>query len=252
MERLPNWRVPERFHSAGRDFVLYAEPLFAEAVADQLELALIEPPADWLPTIAERYLRREARFSVLSAARRLEEPMFVKPAEGNVFEPQVYRSGESLPTLDQVGDVTVLTSTPVSWVFEGRCFVLDRQMMTISPYWRNGALAQASNGSWPFVGDEEFEMREFLSTILADPEVALPPACVLDVGVIDGAGWAIIEANPCWGAGLYGCSPAAVLETIRRAVRPRGRVSLEDLPWIGVRNRRPKEGSSMQATQPSD
>jgi hypothetical protein len=36
----------------------------------------------------------------------------------------------------------------------------------------------------------------------------------LDVGIIAGRGWATIEANPAFGAGIYGCDAAKVLETI--------------------------------------
>jgi ATP-grasp domain, R2K clade family 2 len=171
----------------------------------------------------------------------LEAQTFVKPAEGKVFEPQVFASGDALPTVEQVGDITVLTSTPVSWVFEARCFVLERQIMAISPYWRNGALAQDSDGTWPFLGSEECDARCFVSTMLQSIEVSLPIACVFDIGLIEGAGWAVIEANPAWGAGLYGCSPMAVLNTIRRTVRARDQISAEHQPWVGVRNRQPPQ-----------
>jgi len=105
--------------------------------------------------------------------------------------------------------------------------------MAVSPYWRNGALARAEDGSWRFAG-----MQRFLSSLLADTEVSLPPAGVVDVGIIEQSGWAVIEANPCWGAGLYGCSPMAVLNTIRRAIRVRSQLAADDLPWVGIRNRK--------------
>jgi len=96
----------------------------------------MEPPADWLTTVPARYLRRDVRFSMLSDARRLEVPTFVKPAEGKVFEPRVYSSEDSLPSVDQVGDIPVLTSTPVSWAFEARCFVLERKS------WRSARIGE--------------------------------------------------------------------------------------------------------------
>ncbi|WP_245916074.1 hypothetical protein [Merismopedia glauca] len=43
-------------------------------------------------------------------------------------------------------------------------------------------------------------------------------ATVIDVGTIRGRSWAAIEQNAAWGAGLYGCAPVRVLETIRYAV----------------------------------
>src|SRR4051794_1996149 len=79
LERLPSWRVPEWLR--GQDVVLYGEPLFAAVVADELGLALLEPPFDWLPKLAAEHRRREVRFATLEEARRLQQPAFVKPAD---------------------------------------------------------------------------------------------------------------------------------------------------------------------------
>jgi hypothetical protein len=45
--------------------------------------------------------------------------------------------------------------------------------------------------------------------------VLLPRATVLDIGVIQG--WAVVELNAAWGAGIYGCNPEAVLDVVRYA-----------------------------------
>jgi hypothetical protein len=57
----------------------------------------------------------------------------------------------------------------------------------------------------------------FAEAVLATPEVVALKAMVLDVGQIVGEGWAVVEANAAWGAGIYGCNPAAVLDVIRHA-----------------------------------
>ena len=44
-----------------------------------------------------------------------------------------------------------------------------------------------------------------------------PPAFVVDVGLIDGRGWAVLEANPAWASGIYGCDPDSILKVVRRA-----------------------------------
>jgi hypothetical protein len=41
---------------------------------------------------------------------------------------------------------------------------------------------------------------------------------VVDVGRVAGRGWAVVEANPAWGSGLYGCDAARVLPVLRGAV----------------------------------
>ncbi|MCC6739503.1 MAG: ATP-grasp domain-containing protein, partial [Planctomycetia bacterium] len=63
-------------------------------------------------------------------------------------------------------------------------------------------------------------LRAFASSILADPAVEVPRAAALDVGRIRGRGWAVVELNSAWAAGLYGCDPEAVLEVLRHASGP--------------------------------
>ena len=46
---------------------------------------------------------------------------------------------------------------------------------------------------------------------------SLPRACVIDVGYIEGRGWACVEQNAAWGAGLYACDAERALEVIRHA-----------------------------------
>jgi hypothetical protein len=93
-------------------------------------------------------------------------------------------------------------------------------------------LAQAEDGSWP-ASEAEVELAlHTLEELLRDRSVPLPPAVVVDVGQIEGQGWAVVEANAAWGSGLYGCDPIAVLDVLRRASVKRNAVSEEDRPWV--------------------
>jgi hypothetical protein len=216
VERLPTWRVPD--HLSGRDVVLYAEPLFAAVVAEDLDLSLMEPPHDWLARLPREYTLREVRFTTLAEARQMQAAAFVKPAEEKCFPAGVSSSGGDLPG-DEVlpGTTPVLLSEPVEWEVEFRCFCLDGRVLTLSPYWRDGRTAQADDGSWPASAEELERARELASAVLADPRTSLPPAVVVDVGVVRGRGWAVVEANSAWGSGVYGCDPDAVLQVVRRA-----------------------------------
>jgi hypothetical protein len=89
--------------------------------------------------------------------------------------------------------------------------------VTLSPYWRDGKLAQSKDGSWEATEDECRTAREFATAVLQDPRASLPSAVVLDVGVIRGEGWAVVEANAAWGSGIYGCDPDQVLGVVQRA-----------------------------------
>lgn len=236
VHRIQGWRVPDELRTHQTNVVIYGEPLFAEAVADQTELALLEPAIDWLTAVPQKYLSREIEFMTLGSARLLDSPAFVKPADGKIFEPKVYDSGKDLPSEDNVDqDIPVLRSGIVDFQLEVRCFVLERSITTLSPYWRSGALARSCENEWPFLHQEEAEARAFAESVLSDGGVPMPPACTLDVGKTTDGIWAVIEANPCWGAGLYGCDPFRVLQTIRAAILPKSEVTDMHRPWISKR-----------------
>jgi hypothetical protein len=103
----------------------------------------------------------------------------------------------------------VLVSEPVLWDVEYRCVLADRTLLTLSPYWRDGTLAQAADGSWPAPAAERLAAQQYITELLADPMVALPPGLAIDIGSIAGRGWDVVEANSIWGAGIYGGDPSS-------------------------------------------
>ncbi len=231
VERLVNWRPPA--HLRGLDLVLYGEPLFAEVIASALDLALLEAPYDWLVHLPVCYTQRTISFTTLGEARELTEPAFIKPVESKSFPAAVYESGEHLPSAETLpGATPVLVAETVNWEVEFRCFILDRQVMTSSPYWRHDELAQEADGTWQAPAEECEQAQGFITTFLADETIALPPAVVVDVGRIQGRGWAVIEANAAWGSGLYGCNAARALPVLRRACTRREHLAVEDVPWV--------------------
>jgi hypothetical protein len=216
VERLVNWRVPD--HLVGQEVVLYGEPLFAAVVARDLGLSLLEPSPGWLASLPRELTRRIVHFTTLAESRALTSPAFVKPAEDKCFPAGVYESGHGLPSEDVLpGTTPVLAAGPVDWQVEFRCFALDGEVLTLSPYWRGGRLARAEDGSWEGAEEEHEEAKQFATAVLRDPRASLPPAVVLDVGVIRNEGWAVVEANAAWGSGIYGCDPDLVLRVVQRA-----------------------------------
>jgi hypothetical protein len=203
----------------GQEVVLYGEPLFAAVVAEGLGITLLEPPFDWLPTLPEEYRQRDVCAATLEEARQLRHPAFIKPADDKCFPAAVYPDGSRLPG-DAVlpGETVVLIAEPVRWEVEFRCFVREREVVTLSPYLRNGELVRTPDGRWE---DSRTELaRAFAARVVSDRAVASPAAVVVDVGLIVGRGWAVVEANAAWGSGIYGCDPIAVLNVVRRACRP--------------------------------
>lgn len=231
VERLSSWRPPEWL--ASEEVVLYGEPLFAAVVAEPLGLVLLGPPLDWLAHLPEPLLHREVWYTTWGEARRLDRPTFIKPAGDKCFPARVYQSGAKLPTINVLPETTpVLTAEPVEWVVEWRCFVLEGRVVTCSPYWRDGGLAQVEDGSWPAPAGEQKKALEVAAYAIAHADVCLPPGVVLDVGQIRGTGWAVVEVNSAWGSGIYGCDPAAVLGVVNRACVRRNRLAEEDKRWV--------------------
>ena len=214
VERIQGIRVPAEVHT--QDVVLYVESLFAPAIAQQLGVELLEAPEDWLVRLPDRYRQRAVRLTTLGEARRLTEPSFVKPPNDKSFPAQVYASGAALP-LEFEDRLPVLVAEPVQFEAEYRCFVLDRQVRTSSPYLRGGRLAKLDEFDAP--AEEWDAALAFAGDVLADTGVQIPEAVVLDVGHITGRGWAVVELNAAWGSGIYGCDPHEVLYVLQRVTR---------------------------------
>ncbi len=212
VERLATWRIPDDLRAVAEP-VLYLEALFGPTLAEQLGLRLLEPAVDWLPRLPEEYRKRGVTMMTLAEARLLPAPAFVKPPNDKSFPARVYTGAELPHGYDD--DMPVLVAEIVTWEREFRVFTLDRQVRTLSVYLRDGELQR--DAEFAATDAELAEVRDFVETVLADGRVDLPRTAVLDVGVIAGRGWAVVEQNAAWGSGLYGCNPVEVLEILRHA-----------------------------------
>ena len=210
--RLASWRCPDDFEP--EEPVLFAEPLFNAAVAEQLGLTMIEPPEDFLVTLPREYVMRGVRLMTAAEARTLPGPVFLKPPNLKTFPAKVHAGGTELPEMPD--EDPVLASEPVEWAAEFRFFVRDRRVHAWSPYWLNGALAR-NEDEWVIEPDMAAMTRGLVDRLLADTRVELPVAVVIDAGVIRGVGPAVVEANEASGSGIYGCDPRGVLEVLRAA-----------------------------------
>ncbi|KAB2857675.1 MAG: DUF4343 domain-containing protein [Anaerolineae bacterium] len=233
VERLHGHRVPDQWMTESDEIALYGEGLFVSIVAQQLDIALLETPSDWLPNLPVEYRLRDVRLMTLKEARTLQEPAFIKPANDKSFDAAIYASGAELPSAQYFDDATsTLVSEVVEWEVEFRGFIGRRNLVTTAPYLRDGELLKDANGEWITTAPEQDEASEFFERVLADKRVPLPPGIVLDVGKIQGRGWAVIEANPAWGSGIYGNDPAQVLGVLQRACVKNGLLPLEFEQWV--------------------
>ena len=196
------------------DAVIYVEALYGPPIAAAVGRALLEPPIDWLPALSPTLRHRRIELATVAAARASTAPAFVKPPNDKSFAAAVYASGAALPP-DLDPAAPVLIAEPVRWRSEYRCFCLDGEVATASPYLRDGALARDVDYAAP--ADELAAAIAFATQALAQAPATTPRALALDVGLLADGRWAVVEANGAWGAGIYGCDPDRALDVIRAA-----------------------------------
>jgi hypothetical protein len=124
--------------------------LFAAVFADALQLALIEPQLSWVAELPFDLTRREIQFTDLTAARNIDHPAFIKPADDKCFQARVYAMGKELPEIGSLAQrLRYLFQTRCFWESEFRCFVLEQRVASMSIYSRNGDLVETRDGTWP-------------------------------------------------------------------------------------------------------
>jgi hypothetical protein len=218
---------------ADSELAVYVSTQDAVDTARAYDLVLLEPPFDLLTRLPDRLRLRPveaARFADLS---RLRAPTFVKPADplDKWFDAGVYRGVRDIRVKNRTSpDAPVLVAGPVAWAAELRYWVLDGKVVAGSPYLSFGrpnwsAFDPSRPTPVPSAGIRTVEAA------CAALEPALPPVVVIDVGVVEDRGWAVVEFNPVWCAGLLGADPRAVLPVLRRATRHRAELTTTDQPW---------------------
>jgi hypothetical protein len=154
VQRVLGWRAPSALE--GVDVAIYGESLFAAAMADQLDLCLLEPPFHWLTRLPLEYVHRRVELTTLAGAREIRREAFFKPADDKPFRAAVYPSGEAIPAHELLAPETpVLVSEPVRWEAEHRCFLAGPGRPALGDRARaglNAADRAASTGSSGYPG----------------------------------------------------------------------------------------------------
>jgi hypothetical protein len=184
---------------------LYGNDTFCLVLAQKLGLTLVSPPDDLLLKVDASWLKREVHGATLEQVASGPFPRFIKPLVPKVFRAAVWPGPEALAEECQglAGDTPVLSSEVVTLRAEARGWVLDGRVRTCAVYEGEGHVAEA---------------EAFLATVAR--EAVLPRTCVLDAAWVEGRGWALLEANAAWGAGLNGCDAAEAVHCLAEATLP--------------------------------
>ncbi len=216
IRHLPPDPLPERVFA-------YGDVSFCDIMADRAGLGLLDPPDSWLARLPPDLLKRDVAFCDASRLHLWGKRSFFKPANDKVFSAGVYERGQDVPTKYVDPGCPCYVSEVVAFDVEYRCHVLD------------GAILRAE--FYRMVGADDEEMRpeaiEFAERVLASHAHELPSAVVLDVGRIEGRGWAVVEANQAHASGIYGDGKVApVLDVCLRSAGLMSSVSERDRPFL--------------------
>ncbi len=213
IEAPQSWRLKPELVSSGKIGVPYGTQFFCEIIAQQMNWKLKFNPLDWLSKIARQYLGRKVDFMPLQQAMNLSEVKFIKPADDKVFPAKIYHSKiDSLhPTIPLT--TPALVSDIVNFVSEYRCFVTSNEVITCCCYLMNEKINQPEN--WE-KGSKK--VQAYLQNLLDQKVITTEPA-VIDLGYLDNGELVIIESNPAWASGLYGCNSIGVLKVLEKSVQ---------------------------------
>ena len=213
--RLDGNTIPDWFDPPDTEIALFYTAPHAFDIAKQLGRTLVGCNPDWTVNLPPELLNRQLRQTTLEDALRITEPQFVKHSVSKAFPAAVYNNEKLATETTKIHpDSLVHIGEPVEFECEFRCFVSQQCVNTISPYVYDGQIV-SDYESFPAIPESELDqVRSYAETVLNHPDVSSPPAFTLDVGIIRGRGWAVVECNECWASGIYACDPIRVLETL--------------------------------------
>lgn len=210
------WRIPE--YLKNRIGAVYGEQFFCEAVAEQMNWTLLSNPLDWLVRLPEEYTQRKIDFMTLAEARHIKEKRFIKPADDKTFKAMIYESGDELSKNPLLDDVPTLVSDIMNFTSEYRCFIKNRKVISICCYsYKKIGMTDALIDKEEHYHNNNDAVIEFVNKMFEDERVDCAPGAVIDVGRFKKDTYAVIESNPVWASGIYGCELVAALDAIKTA-----------------------------------
>ena len=178
---------------------VYGADAFCLVLQQKLGFSLCSPRDELMMEVPFQFLNRRIARRTLREISSVGFPAFIKPVTPKQFRGAIYESREvvvaecrGLPL-----ETAVFVSEPVTFAAEVRTFVLEGRVLDAAIYDGKSELDRAVE----FVGGLTKSMM-------------LPRTVVIDVGLVDDRGWAVIEFNASWGAGLNGCDAEKVLPAI--------------------------------------
>jgi len=235
--RLLGWNALalEEASPGAEKIVFYGGTDVAMSAAARLRLSLLEPTFDTLAKLPMEFRCRNIELACFGDLVRLKSPTFVKPADAlnKSFDAGIYQSVRNIRTQQKVTkESPVLLSEPVEWSAEFRCFIRERQIAAWSPYISFGRPNWKPFGLGTLTPNTPAHLVAFSTRLFDRCGDLFPPSFVMDIGLIDERGWAVVELNPVWCSGVLGADPHKVLAVLERACQSERNLSIADKRWV--------------------
>jgi hypothetical protein len=180
-----------------------------------LAMSIYAPGQTWLSGLDLALTGRRIETGTLDEMP-VKTILYAKPAEAKIrgFVSAKYTKQDikNIYAAENVPSKTILqwSEDILDINHEHRFFVADGRILTGSPYYVDSVIYKEGMTS-PF----SEAAKKFALDVIEALKDNQPPAYTLDVGRNEETGdWLIIEANPAWSSGLYGCNPAAVIDVL--------------------------------------
>jgi hypothetical protein len=247
-------RVPVR-HDTGFDLVDVAGTAAWWVPAEHaaklrhggVHLELSAPGARWLADVPAELTGRTVWAGRLADIATAPTAGFAKPAEAKLErlparwwgDTGEFAAAASAAGMDGSSWVQI-SDRYLDLVEEHRCYVLDSTVLTTSPY----LVANGDTYEPGWEHDPRFAHRDagrFARHVVAELGEDQPVAYTLDVALCADGTWVVVEANPAWCSGFYGCDLTQVVDTIIAAsVGEHGRWTWTPEPaFVTAAQRRP-------------
>lgn len=181
---------------------VYGSDSFCLVLQQKVGFELCTPADDLVLDIPAALLSRRIARRSLGDAGGLAWPAFVKSMAPKLFASRVYpdRAALARETAGLDDATEILVAEVVTFAAEARAFVAAGEVLDCAVY----------------EGEADVRAATAFAREVAR-SVALPRAVVVDVGYVAGRGWAVVELNAAWGAGLNGCDPERVWPCVAAA-----------------------------------
>ncbi len=211
---LNNWHNVSKTINQSERTALYGEHAFCEFVAQEMRWNLYQNSLDWITKLPLTFIKRSIQCVSLEEVIEMENSgryvlgkRVLEPADDPCFHKGVHETNFPRVPLD----TPILVSMNQEWEVKFRFVIANKKIATSCCYQMYGVYNSPS--IWKAqVEIDGMTPDRFVHTLLDTVETA--PGCVIDIGYLKNAGWAVSGAKPVWAAELYGCEPRPFVDAL--------------------------------------